>query len=568
MKKGDILKLSEIDFQNIVLIPLFRKMGFRDVTPFDGTSLERGKDIVMWKEDDFRQRRNYGVVVKARKITGNAEASNGAMNVVNQVRQMLKTTYLNPVNGEKEQIHQCIVACSKSISKTAMFSIEGELENNLSKLVTWINPETNLFALIDEHLPQNSIFEQLANIQQKLDQTTEKMPYRIVADTSNRLSFHVKDAKSYMEKPLTFKGRLEFDTETHKGRKALKAFQDHQERGVPVEIDGDFIKEFDLGDCVPDWLKPGIGKDSKLKFAQNPIPITMPIRVEVHTSDGEQEVLDQIDLQFIRGGTNEILLSNETQKVPWRFSLVSNNVNQTTRFSYDYNLNGFNVYQQFSAIKFMRALEKGGTFHIKNKVTGLDLPPQAIPEMKDKFVTKNLLTLVENLLIVQTKTDLTFSLPARDISSEEFDDVMVAMEILTNGTALSPVESVSIALEKSEAEKAFNSFKGGEITKVIYKSEKPEQMTIFDQVVELGTYLFVADCYLDEEEIRRLRNKTVWKGKAAIDLNFKLKEPAVTTYFTDFLSPEIRSEIEARTLTDIFQNEKKGVFLRMTDDVT
>ena len=35
------------------------------LTAFGGGNLERGKDIVMWKESDLGQRLNYGVVVKA-----------------------------------------------------------------------------------------------------------------------------------------------------------------------------------------------------------------------------------------------------------------------------------------------------------------------------------------------------------------------------------------------------------------------------------------------------------------------------------------------------------------------
>ncbi len=66
-KKDQISKMDEAEFQTKVLIPLFRAMKFRDVTAFGGGNLERGKDIIMWKESDLGQRLNYGVVVKAKK---------------------------------------------------------------------------------------------------------------------------------------------------------------------------------------------------------------------------------------------------------------------------------------------------------------------------------------------------------------------------------------------------------------------------------------------------------------------------------------------------------------------
>lgn len=46
--------MSEAQLREIVLIPLFRAMKFREVTHFHGGTLEQGKDIVMWKEGGFR----------------------------------------------------------------------------------------------------------------------------------------------------------------------------------------------------------------------------------------------------------------------------------------------------------------------------------------------------------------------------------------------------------------------------------------------------------------------------------------------------------------------------------
>ncbi len=43
-----ISKMKEEEFQNKVLIPLFRAMKFNNVKPFGGGILERGKDIITW----------------------------------------------------------------------------------------------------------------------------------------------------------------------------------------------------------------------------------------------------------------------------------------------------------------------------------------------------------------------------------------------------------------------------------------------------------------------------------------------------------------------------------------
>jgi hypothetical protein len=266
--KGDILRMKETDFQMKALIPLFRKMGFRDVTAFGGGILERGKDIVMWKDSELGQRLNYGVVVKAKKITGNAEKSEGAMNVLNQVRQMLKTSYQNPVTGGVERIQRVYVANCKDITKEAMFSIQGELENELDKLVEWIHPGSNLFDLIEFHLPELTIFERLSNLQADLDKSMEDTPYRIIASTDNSFSIVEKEDGASARAPFVIKGQFEFDTKTPEGKEAHQKVKDHFEKGMPVEIDGRFLKGFEFPDFVPEWLQPTITPESKLRGSQ------------------------------------------------------------------------------------------------------------------------------------------------------------------------------------------------------------------------------------------------------------------------------------------------------------
>ncbi len=46
--------MTEAQLREMVLIPLFRAMSFRDVTHFHGGPLDQGKDIVMWNVESSR----------------------------------------------------------------------------------------------------------------------------------------------------------------------------------------------------------------------------------------------------------------------------------------------------------------------------------------------------------------------------------------------------------------------------------------------------------------------------------------------------------------------------------
>ena len=91
--KLDMLrKLNESQLRKEVLVPLFEKMGFKDVIQYHG-SVEKGKDIIFYELDKFDEKIYTGVVVKAGDITGSVSSSSGAMNVLNQIQQTLNEPY-------------------------------------------------------------------------------------------------------------------------------------------------------------------------------------------------------------------------------------------------------------------------------------------------------------------------------------------------------------------------------------------------------------------------------------------------------------------------------------------
>jgi hypothetical protein len=87
--------MKEAQLQKDILIPLFKAMKFRSLTLYDGGSLELGKDIVMWKEGDLRDRINYGVVVKARKISGRATGKSSPNEIYFQILQCFSAPFLD-----------------------------------------------------------------------------------------------------------------------------------------------------------------------------------------------------------------------------------------------------------------------------------------------------------------------------------------------------------------------------------------------------------------------------------------------------------------------------------------
>src|SRR5438270_8400261 len=107
LTREQLPKLSEETVRKHILIRLFREMGFRDVTDYHGTT-EQGKDIVMWKAGDARDRVNFAVVIK-KKVNGRASGVGSAGEVLTQISQCFGTPFKDPATGEDRMVNHCYV---------------------------------------------------------------------------------------------------------------------------------------------------------------------------------------------------------------------------------------------------------------------------------------------------------------------------------------------------------------------------------------------------------------------------------------------------------------------------
>lgn len=152
-KLNMLRKLNESRLRIEVLVPLFQKMGFKDVIEYHG-SAEKGKDIIFFYElDKFDNKIYTGVVVKAGDITGSASSSSGAMNVLNQIQQTLNEPYTDIYGLKELKIDRCIVITTGKITSQAVESIKGSLKGfNLDKLLSFFDGN-KIVDLLEKHMP-------------------------------------------------------------------------------------------------------------------------------------------------------------------------------------------------------------------------------------------------------------------------------------------------------------------------------------------------------------------------------------------------------------------------------
>lgn len=306
--RSELSMMKEDKLQKEVLIPLFGSMGYQDVHLYQGSS-ELGKDIVMWKPGDLGERVNYAVVVKAKKVSGKAAGPSSAAEVRFQIEQAFANPWSDPKTTETRRVERCFVVCSKLIQNEAITAIRGVLaNNNLDTVTRFINGD-ELWRLIQKHLPEKAVFENLRAIQEVLDAASPH--HQIVAKTTGEMLILPKPGSN---EPLSGSFKVSFP-DTDEGRKARGDFERHIATGSPVTIAEPYLKEFTLPEVLAKFIEPATEK-IKLTLGPSKLPKTLVARIAIKAENGEQTAMEHIEFDGV-AGAEELSLENSRQSETW-----------------------------------------------------------------------------------------------------------------------------------------------------------------------------------------------------------------------------------------------------------
>ncbi|MGD2091051.1 MAG: HEAT repeat domain-containing protein [Candidatus Aminicenantes bacterium] len=109
-----------------VILPLLEKIGSKNIMVTHGT-LEKGKDLIFYKKNEFGEREYTGVQIKAADIHGRASQEGNATEILNQAQQAFTHEFIDIYDNKKKNIDRYIVITSGGISENAKESISGQL---------------------------------------------------------------------------------------------------------------------------------------------------------------------------------------------------------------------------------------------------------------------------------------------------------------------------------------------------------------------------------------------------------------------------------------------------------
>lgn len=503
LTRGQLAEMNEEQLRTQVLFPLFKKMDFRDVYPYHGGSLEQGKDIVMWKPGDIRERVNYGVVVKAGKVSGKASGKSSAAEVRFQIEQCFGTPYSDPVTTEEQRVDHCFVISSKEIPKEAISAIKGVFrDNNLDKVTDFISGD-KLWELIERYLPERTVWEKLQQVQKVFDEVSPH--YRIVTQTKAdgvAISLEPKYPDAEQEHPITFSARFVFP-DTPEGRKMREAFKRHFTIGAPVTLTKPYIEKFKLPEFLIPFLDPtgeGIGM---LAIGPQRLPHPLLVKVEVECEDGERVALEYIHLNSMQAGTEEMTFANDQQPVPWKLQLVLNVKEKRMHFRYTVNSMGVDVKRVLEALRFQQAMAKGGVFRMEHLDTGFELAQMPIIPGVLETPDSRWIELVEKLMFIQNKVHIPLAVPDRDVTIEDAKTIFETARKLETGRATLKAEQWTIGVDREAAQRALEAFEGSRPLPMRLQIEETQE--IFGVTIPLGPVILTCEqANITEEDLDAL----------------------------------------------------------------
>jgi predicted NACHT family NTPase len=271
MKREEKLEmLQNLDEETLTkkfLIPLFSEgRGCKNVQYNHGT-LEFGKDIIYYKEDEFDIRKYIGVQVKAEKIT-----TSDTDTIIRQITGAFGKPFTDLGDGKQKELSGVVLITSHEFTEEAKEYLWSSLKtSNLHRNITFINGN-KLVDLLDTYLP-SAFWDQYNYFNRYF--SAMKKEFEAIKDVSaigQKEPIPLKDIYVSLKLSETFKREIPHTAEPErKIKKEMIEEEMEREYSVIEEEKSKKEKIFDADDAEKKFNKlvitgaPGSGKTTFLK---------------------------------------------------------------------------------------------------------------------------------------------------------------------------------------------------------------------------------------------------------------------------------------------------------------
>lgn len=351
------------------------------------------------------------------------------------------------------------------------------------------------------------VIEKLKEIQKELDQASPH--HRLVVNSAGEFTVQPKHAEANNEQPLKISSRFEFP-DTPEGREMRDKLERAMTTGEPITIPKEYIGYLKLPEVFSPLLNTSGEGIETVTIGGFAPPRFIPVKLLLTADDGEEFELDYIQLETVHGDVEKIILTNNSQPVPWKFTLTLNLQEGTLNFNYAVNYTGLTAKRELEAMRFTDALAKGGALEVIHLDTGFIFQTVKVAPGVIAPTDRKLLKLVEKVAFIQAKAHVPIILPLatpdEPIRGEEIATVYQTAQKLETGRAVLNVQSWQTEVDSTLARKLLELFESGSAIS-LSSSFEDETIIIFGKEVHLGLVVFTCErTIMSEEDLKILRD--------------------------------------------------------------
>jgi len=355
--------------------------------------------------------------------------------------------------------------------------------------------------LIQQHLPESVVLDRLSEVAKTLDGLSPH--YRVVAKTGLdgvSLSIEPKSPDAASHESAEVKLAFAFP-DTPEGRAQVAAMERWMKTGEAVEIPAAFIRDFQ-----PPRFLSGLMAQKELhsvRLGPREAGHRLIMDLSAVASDGSGAVtLAQVELRSVRGGTEEVLLSNSHQAVPWHFTVTLRRQQRLLHFKVEFDFLGCNARQYYDALRFARALSVGAELTFRGAESGLSYFRTLLPGGGIETPPATVLEFAHILVQLQERLGAPLSLPRRTVEAAEF---VLASELLTKVTTGQWTERISdfkVLMDREGVRRALQALERGAAQSLSMVTSESHEL--FGTPVQLGEARYtMTDMTITDEDRHR-----------------------------------------------------------------
>lgn len=503
--------LSEDALRRDILVPLFKAMSYNDVVLYHGQN-ERGKDILMWKSEDFFARVNYVVVAKRGAITGRAQGgSDSASTTAFQVQQALRSTYPNPGDGSPLVASRVIVVASGEIHPQSKDAIRSALQGPEQRAVTFIDGG-ELADLTKRHLPATSIAGKAAELQSALDKAGD-LPVEVRVSKGVTSIIVVPRAEGSPQAELLASIRLK-DVSTPAGREASDRLADHIRTGTAITLTREMIESVDLPEVLrqlgipegpPERIEVGTRRGGSVSVV-----------VDVEDTSGFQQRLGPLICEVVQAGRESAIARTTTRTHGWALELTIEGREKLLGFKLGLDLDGLNIREQAIGLHVTKALAGGARLTFRNGATELPIASLSVAAGSVEEPERVVIALADALLRIQEFCGKPLALPSEGVSGETLRKILELGRLGDEGAEDTTWSTASVRVDRQAAarllELAPDTPLGRMATRIVSGFE------LNGHVIVVGIVESVVDQGILNQEVMDRMREDLRKGEEWIDV--------------------------------------------------